>query len=41
MNNEELGGNADIEDFYDIFVDLNEYITEDSIVWMNSKKTIW
>ena len=40
MNNEELGGNVDLEDFYDIFGDLDENITEDSIVWVNTKKTI-
>ena len=26
---------------YDIYDDLDEYITEDSIVWVNTKKTIW
>ena len=31
----------DIEDFYDIFGDLDEHSTEDSIVWVNTKKTIW
>ena len=36
-----MGGNVDIEDFYDIFGDLDEHITEDSIVWVNTKKTIW
>ena len=41
MNNEKSCGNVDIEDFYDIFGDLDEYITEDSIVWVNTKKTIW
>ena len=41
VNNEESCGNVDIEDFYDIFGDLDEYITEDSIVWVNTKKTIW
>ena len=41
MNNEELGGNVDIEDFYDIFGDLDEHITEYSIVWVDTKKTIW
>ena len=41
MNNKELVGNVDIEDFYDIFGDLDEHITEDSIVWVNTKKTIW
>ena len=41
MNNEEFGGNVDLEDFYDIYGDLDEHITEDSIVWVNTKKTIW
>ena len=41
MNNEELGGNVDLEDIYDIYGDLDEHITEDSIVWVNTKKTIW
>ena len=41
LNNEELGGNVDIEDFYDFFGDLDEHITEDSIFWVNTKKTIW
>ena len=41
MNNEESCGNVDIENFYDIFGDLDEHITEDSIVWVNTKKTIW
>ena len=41
MNNEELGGTVDIEDFYDIFGDLDEHITEDSIFWVNTKRTIW
>ena len=36
-----MGGNVDIEDFYDIFGDLDEHITEDSIVWVNTKKNIW
>ena len=41
VNNEELGGNFDIEGFYDIFGDLDEHITEYSVVWVNAKKTIW
>ena len=41
MNNEELGGNVDLEDIYDIYGDLDEHITEDSCVWVNTKKTIW
>ena len=38
VNNEELGGNIDLEDFYDIYGDLDKHITEDSIVWENTKK---
>ena len=41
VNNEELGGNVDLEYFYDIYGDLDEHITEGSIVWVNTKKTIW
>ena len=41
MNNEELGGNVDLEDIYDIYGDLDKHITEDSIVWVNTKKSIW
>ena len=41
VNNEEFGGNVDLEDIYDIYDDLDEHITEDSIVWVNTKKTIW
>ena len=41
VNNEEFGGNVDLENFYDIYDDLDEHITEDSIVWVNTKKTIW
>ena len=41
MNNEELGGNVDLEDIYDVYGDLDEHITEDSIVWVNTNKTIW
>ena len=41
VNNEESCGNVDIDDFYDIFGDLDEHITEDSIFWVNTKKTIW
>ena len=31
VNNEESCGNVDREDFYDIFGELDEHITEDSI----------
>ena len=41
VNNEELGGNVDLEDFYGFYGKLDEHITEDSIVWVNTKKTIW
>ena len=41
MNNEEFCGNADLEDIYDIYDDVDEKITEDSIVWVNTNKTIW
>ena len=30
-----------IEDFYDIFGDLDKHITENTTVWVNTKKTIW
>ena len=36
-----MGGNVYSENFYDIYGDLDEHITEDSIVWVNTKKTIW
>ena len=39
MNNEEAGGNVDIEDFYDVFGDFDEHITENTTVWVNTKKT--
>ena len=38
MNNEEFGGNVGLDDIYDIYGDLDEHITEDSIVWENTKK---
>ena len=41
VNNQESCGNIDIEDFYDIFGDLDKHITEDSIVWVNTKKVFW
>ena len=41
MNNEEAGGKFDIEDFYDVFGDLDEHITENTSVWVNTKKNIW
>ena len=41
VNNEELGGNVDLEDIYDNYGDLDKHITEDLIVWVDTKKTIW
>ena len=41
VNNEKFGGNVDLEDFYDIYDDFDENITEDYIVWVNTNKTIW
>ena len=41
MNNEEAFGNVDIEDFYDIYGDLDEHITKNTTVWVNTKRTIW
>ena len=40
-NNEEFGRNVDLEDFYDIYGDSDKHITEDSIVWLNTKRTVW
>ena len=40
MNNEEFGGNVDLEDFYDFYDDVDSHITEDSIVWVDTNKTI-
>ena len=40
VNNEGEGGNVDIEDFYDIFGDLDEHITENTSVWVNTKKKL-
>ena len=34
-------GNVDIENFYDIFGDLDEHITANTIVWVNTNKNIW
>ena len=41
VNNEELGGNVYLEDFYYIYGDLDEHIAEDSIFWVNTRKIIW
>ena len=43
MNNEEFCGDVDLEgfyDIYDIYDDVDEHITEDSIVRVNTNKTI-
>ena len=41
VNNEEACGNVDIEDFYEIEGDLDEHITENTTVWVNTKENIW
>ena len=51
VNNEEVGENVDLDEFdesicyddkyYDIYDNEEENITEDSIVWVNTNKTIW
>ena len=41
VNNEEFGGNVDLDDFCDIYDDMDEHITEDSIVRVNTYKNIW
>ena len=41
VNNEEFGGNVDLEDFYDIYDTEENNFTEDSIVLVNTNKTIW
>ena len=40
LNNEEFGEKVDLDEFYDIYDNEDENITEDSIVWMNTNKTI-
>ena len=41
VNNEEFGKNVDLDEFYDIYYNEDENITEDCIVWVNTNKTIW
>ena len=41
VNNEEFGKNVDLDEFYDIYDNEDKNITEDSIVWVNTNKTIW
>ena len=41
VNNEEFGENVDLDEFYDIYDNEDEHVTEDSIVWVNTNKTIW
>ena len=41
VNNEKDDENLDLNEFYDIYDNEDENITEDSIVWVNTNKTIW
>ena len=41
VNNEEVGENVNLDECYDIYDNEDENITEDSIVWVNTNKTIW
>ena len=48
VNNEKGGKDVDLDKstcsgdkYYDIYDNEEEIITEDSIVWMNTHKTIW
>ena len=41
VNNEEVGKNVDLDEFYDIYDNEDENVTEDSIVWVNTNRTIW
>ena len=41
VNNEKVGENVDLDEFYDIYDDEEENITEDSIVCVYTNKTIW
>ena len=41
VNNEEFGNNVNLDEFYDIYDNDDKNITEDSIVWLNTNKTIW
>ena len=40
VNNEEVGENVDLDEFYDIYDNEDKNIPEDSIVWVNTNKTI-
>ena len=40
-NNEKVGKNVDLDEFYDIYDNEDVNITEDSIVWVNTNKIIW
>ena len=41
VNNEEFGGDVDLDDFYDFYDNEDKNITKFSIVWVNTNKTIW
>ena len=41
VNDEEFSENFDLDDLYYIYDNEDEIITKDSIVWVNTNKTIW
>ena len=41
VNNEKIGENVDLDEFYDIYDNEDENNTEDSIVQVNTNITIW
>ena len=41
VNNKKVGENVDLDEFYDIYDNEDKNITEYSIVWVNTNKTIW
>ena len=41
VNNEEFGMNIYLDEFYYIYDNEDENITEDYIVWVNNNKNIW
>ena len=41
VKNEEFGENIDLDEFYDIYDNKDKNVTEDSIVWVNTNRTIW
>ena len=41
VNNKNFGENVNLDEFYDIYDNEDDNITEDSIVWVNTNKTIW